>query len=234
MATLVSAIRTKVRLRLEEPVAKFWSNEELDDIIIDGTRDLWRDIADLKAEHFMATPEDVVLQANSAVLTNVPVDVHKIIMIAPLDLTSNSANNGLIFKPADFNSDNFQSSLSRSAIDPANDCVYYAITSQGSPVGAPIIRVAPKVNSDVALAFAYVPTLPAMTSGSIVPIPGEADNALVAWGVAFARAKEREDRAPDANWLSIYATEKTHLLQSLGLRQYQEPSFSQALFESYW
>jgi hypothetical protein len=79
-----------------------------------------------------------------------------------------------------------------------------------------------------------VPTLGDLTTNDFVPIPGEADNALVAWTVAFAHAKEREDRAPDANWLSIFSTEKQHLLQSLGLRQYQEPQYVQAQFEDYW
>lgn len=234
MATSISTIETLIRQRLEEPTPKFWSSAEIVDIIIAGVKDLWRDIADLKQEHFMSIAEDVSLQANSAILTNVPVDVHKIIMITPLDLSESSSNKGLLFRPAEYNSDTFQSSLSRTAIDPASDVIHYAITSQGSPVGAPVIRVAPQVTSAITLSFAYVPTLSALSSGSTVPIPGEADNALIAWGVAFARAKEREDRAPDANWLSIYATEKSHLLQSLGLRQYQEPSFADAMFEAYW
>ena len=73
-----------------------------------------------------------------------------------------------------------------------------------------------------------------MTSASNNPIPGESDNAVVAWTVAYARAKEREDRSPDPNWLAVYATEKQHLLQSLGLRQLQEPEFADAMFMSYW
>ena len=57
---------------------------------------------------------------------------------------------------------------------------------------------------------------------------------MVAWTVAFARAKEREDLSPDPGWLAIYSTEKQHLLQSLGLRQYHEPSYVNAIFEEYW
>jgi len=57
---------------------------------------------------------------------------------------------------------------------------------------------------------------------------------LIAWTVAFARAKESEDRSPDPNWLSVYATEKAHLLGSLGLRQLQEPEFAQAMFSEFW
>lgn len=234
MATLVSEIETKVRLRLNEPVARFWSSDELVGIINAGVKDLWRDIADLKQEHFMTIDEDVTMEANTGTLTDVPSDVHKIIMIAPLDLTESGSNQGLQFRPTDYNSNAFQSSLARNAIDPTNDVIYYAITTQGSPVGAPVIRVAPKVNSEVELSFAYVPTLSTLTAVSNVPIPGECDNALIAWTVAFARAKELDSRAPDPSWLTIYTSEKAHLLQSLGLRQYQEPSFSEALFAEYW
>jgi hypothetical protein len=86
----------------------------------------------------------------------------------------------------------------------------------------------------VSLRFVYVPTLATMTAASTVPIPGEADNALIAWTVAYARAKERDDRSPDPGWLTVYATEKQHLLQSLGLRQLQEPEYVKAMFEEYW
>ncbi len=56
----------------------------------------------------------------------------------------------------------------------------------------------------------------------------------MAWTVAFARAKERDDRSPDPNWLAVYATEKSHLLESLGLRQYQEPTYVEAIYNNYW
>jgi hypothetical protein len=235
MATLISGIEGQVRLRLNEITPRFWTSAELTEIIIAGIRDLWRDIADLKQEHYLTVDEtNVFLDANSSQLSGVPVDVHKVVMIAPRDLTTSSTNGGLMFKPVDFNSDLFQSSKGRAAIDATNDVICYAITAQGSPVAAPVIRTAPEVTSVVNLSFAYVPTLGPLTSGSTVPIPGEADNALVAWTVAFARAKESEDRSPDANWLSIFATEKQHLLQSLGLRQYQEPTFVSAMYEEYW
>lgn len=234
MATLISAIETKVRLRLEEPVAKFWSSDELVGIIADGIRDLWRDVVDLKQEHFITISTSVTCPANTATLASVPTDVHKIIMITPSNVSESSPNVGLFFRPADYNSDYFQNALTRPAVDPSNTVVFYAITGQGAPVGAPTLRVAPQTTSAVTLSFAYVPTLGTLTSASTVPIPGEADNALVAWAVAYARAKEREDRSPDPNWLGVYATEKAHLLKSLDLRQYQEPGFAAAVFEGYW
>lgn len=234
MATLISAIETKVRLRLEEPTAKFWSSDELVGIIADGCRDLWRDVVDLKQEHYITISTSVTLAANTATMSSVPTDVHKIIMITPSDVSADSDNVGLTFKPADYNSKYFQDALTNDAVTPTNTIIYYAITGQGAPVGAPTIRVAPQVDSAVTLSFAYVPTLGSLTASSNVPIPGEADNALVAWTVAYARAKEREDRSPDPNWLQVYATEKAHLLKSLELRQLQEAAFVEAMFETYW
>ena len=234
MATLISEIETKVRLRLEEPTAKFWSSAELVGIIADGIRDLWRDIVDLKQEHFITISTNVALAASTATLSSVPTDVHKIVMITPLDVTDDSANVDLVFRPADYNSDDFQNALSMDAVDPNNNVIYYAITGSGGPVAAPTIFIAPQVTSALTLKFAYVPVLAPMVAASTVPIPGEVDNALVAWTVAYARAKEREDRAPDPGWLGIYATEKAHIVKSLGVRQYQEPVKADAFFANYW
>jgi hypothetical protein len=217
---------------LTEP---FWSSDELIAIENNGIKDLWRDIADLKQEHYLTVDTtNVTLDANATSLTGVPADVHKIVMIEPLDLSVNGSNHGLLFKPLPYYNNTFQLARSKDPIDPVNDTIYYDIHGQGSPVSAPTIRIAPKVTSQVKLSFVYVPTLTLKAAGDQVPIPAEADNALIAWTVAFARAKESEDRSPDAAWLSIYAAEKAHLLQSLGLRQYQEPSFCDAMFQEYW
>lgn len=213
----------------------FWSSAELIDLVNAGIRDLWRDIVDLKQEHYLTIDiTNVTLAASTSTLTGVPTDVHKVYMIEPLDTSESATNHGLVFIPRDYNSGEFQAARSRSAIDPTNNIIYYAIHSQGAPVGAPTIEVAPQVTSVVSLRFCYVPTLATLTSAGAVPIPGEADNALIAWTVAFARAKEREDRSPDPSWIAVFATEKLHLLQSLGLRNYQEPSYVDAVWASYW
>lgn len=235
MPTQISSIVSKARKRLIEDTASFWTDDELRDICIDGIKDLWRDIVDLKQEHYLVTnTTDVTYPANTTTLIGVPTNVHKLYMIEPTDTTANSTNVGLTFQPLDYNHKDFIRSRTLDAISPANSSIYYAISGQGAPVNAPTITCAPKVDSDVPVAFTYVPTLGAMDENSFVPIPGEADNALVAWTVSYARSKEREDRAPDQGWLAIYATEKQHLLQSLGLREYQEPSVAIALFEEYW
>lgn len=235
MATQISTIETLVRRQLVEATASFWSSAELVDITIAGIRDLWRDIVDLKQEHYLNVDEvNVSLEVSTATLSGVPTDVHKVYLIEPRDTTPDSANSNLYFSPLDYNHKRFIGARTRDAIDPTNDVIYYAITSQGSPVNAPVIRVAPQVTSRVPITFSYVPTLGILTSSSIVPIPGEADNALVAWTIAYARSKQREDGSPDPNWISIYSTEKQHLMESLGVRQYQELQFVDAMFEEYW
>lgn len=235
MATQISDIETQARRHLNEPEPAFWSSIELTDIINRGIKDLWRDIVDLKQEHFLTIDStNVTFPANSTTLSGVPTDIHKVYLIEPRDLSTTGTNVGLSFLPMDYNDHTFQLARGQAPIDPTNAVIYYAVTGQGGPVNAPTIFAAPQVTSAVNISFGYVPVLSAKTSGDVVPIPGESDNALIAWTVAFARAKEREDRGPDPGWLRTYATEKQHLLQSLGLRDYQENTFVGAVFEQYW
>ena len=236
MPSKLSDIETLVRqTTLIESSPNFWSSAELISLINLGIKDLWRDIVDLKQEHYLTIDTtNVTLPASSSVMVGVPKDVHKVYMIEPRDMSENGSNHGLLFQPRDYNSEAFQMARSTENMDPSNGIIYYAVHKQGAPVDAPEVRVAPQVTSAVNIAFCYVPTLATLPADGIVPIPGEADNALVAWTVAFARAKESESRAPDPSWLAIYATEKAHLLQSLGLRQYQEPTYVDALWSGYW
>jgi hypothetical protein len=114
--------------------------------------------------------------------------------------------------------------------------IYYTLTGAGAPNSAPVVRTAPQINSAIDLRFVYVPTLGvasySVNSGN--PIPGESDNAIVAWIVAFARSRERDDNAPDPAWLAVYATEKQSLLTRLTPRQTQEPEYAEGMFEEYW
>lgn len=237
MATLISTIESQARIRLEEITPRFWTSAELTAIIIAGIKDLWREIANLKQEHFLTVDNtNVTLAANTATLTGVPSDVHKIYLIEPRDVSATGTSRDLVFLPLDYNHPDFRNARARDAFDVGgNDTIFYAITDQGSPVAAPTVRIAPQVTSTVNLTLVYVPTISsALTGASNVPIPGEADNALVAWTVAYARAKEREDRAPDPAWIQLYAGERNRLLASLGLRQLQEPEFVDAMFSDYW
>ena len=69
----------------------------------------------------------------------------------------------------------------------------------------------------------------------INPVPGGSDNALKAWTIAYANAKEGPQgaRIPDAGWLAVYATEKQTILTRLTPRQEQEPDVVDGLFDNY-
>lgn len=235
MPAKVLDIEVLARRHLIEVTPKFWTSQELQDITAAGIRDLWRDIADLKQEHFLTLNKtDVSLPASSEQMLGVPSDVHKVYLIEPRSIIESSSNVGLQFMPLSYHHRTFQLARTRGAIDPTNDTIWYHVSTPGGPTGAPVIRCAPQVTSQVLLTFGYVPVLGDFTANTVIPIPGESTNALVAWTVAFARAKESEDHAPDANWIAVYATEKQHLLQSLGLRQYQEPVYVDATYQEYW
>lgn len=234
MATKIADIEVIARRQLRETVANFWSSLELTDIIAAGIRDMWRDIADLKQGHFTRINNtDMYMDTGVAVLRGVPADIHKVFLIEARDMSETSGNVGLTFTPLPYHHHTFQSARTQGNVDASNNVIYYAILQPGGPVVAPEIRVAPTSTSIVPLTIGYVPVLGDLVTGSIVPIPGESTNALVAWTTAFARAKEREDGSPDPNLLAVYATEKQHILESLGQRQYQEPSYVDAVFEEY-
>lgn len=235
MASTLHDIETAARQQLEELKPSFWTSDELIGIINRGIKDLWRATVDLKQEHYLKiNTNDVKYPADTDQMVGLPNDVHKVYLVEALNNGDNDANRGLVFTPKDYNHDDFRSARTLSSVDPTNEQIYYAITSQGGPVGQPIIYCAPQVTSEVSIRFCYVPTLGLLASSDIVPIPGESDNALIAWTLAFARAKERENKAPDESQLAVYSTEKQQILQSLGLRQYQEPQYVEAVFASYW
>jgi len=250
MASRFTDVLPLVRQRLIETTATFWTDSELFNMMFLGARDLWRDIVDLKQDHYikidavnMSLPASTntstspsELPLSNFMVVGVPNDIHKIINIEPTNNQFGGSNYGLMFRPLSFQHETFVFLRTQAPIQPTNDVVYYNLHNPGGPVGAPDIFFAPQVTSKVNLAVAYVPTLGNFdsTGNDIIPIPGEADNAIIAWTVAFARAKERDDRSPDPNWLAVYATEKQHLLQSLGIRQYQELPTADAMFSQYW
>lgn len=216
----------------------FWTDSELLDYAKRGVTDLWAAILDLHQEHFLTIDEtNVSLAASASSLTGVPSDVFRVHLIEPRDTSSDNSARNVRFVPRDYNSPDAQNARAESALDPTGETViYYSIIGAGSPVAAPTIKVAPQLSSAMTLRFVYVPALAVdgYASTSSNPIPGEADNAVIAWTVAFARGKEREDRSPDPGWLSIYSTEKQSLLTRLTPRQTQEPDYVEGMFEGYW
>lgn len=236
MSTTLAEIEVLVRDKLNEPTPKFWSSAELRRDMKSCQKDLWRAIVDLKGEHYLTiTTDRVSVVSGQTDLIGVPTDVHKVYNVEVADPSVSSSTSKLFFTPLDWNHKLFASARSHATLDPqAGGEIYYAIIGQGAPVGAPTIKIAPLLSTDVALSFAYVPTINTIDDDDYIHIPGEADNAIVAWTIAYSRAKEREDRAPDPAWLAIYATEKRNLLQSLGLRQYQEVQVADGMFSELW
>lgn len=235
MENQIKHVQTLVRRQLNELTPKFWTEEELHDIILQGIRDLWKDIVNLKQEHFLKLDDhNVVLKSGEHKLSGVPKDVHKIYLIEPRDPSLNGGNNGVVFEFKDRNHNTFKAAQALDSVDPSMVTIYFCPTGAGGPDGETVIYCAPSVTSDLNILFGYIPTLVDLQPTDPIPIPGESSNALVAWTLAYARAKERDDRGPDPTWLQVYMTEKTHILEALGVRQYQDPQYADALFEEYW
>lgn len=216
-----------------------WSSAELIDIANKGIKDLWGAIIDLHQEHFLTTDiTNVSLAASGVTLSGVPTDVFRVYLIEPKNTTSTGTNRDVMFVPKSQNAKEFVYARSLSAVDPTQPQVYfYDVSQAGAPVGAPTIHIAPSVSSALAagtIRFIYIPILAAVASSGDNPIPGESDQALIAYIVAFARAKEREDRSPDPNWLAIYANEKNSILVRLTPRQEQEPDVVAGFWEDEW
>lgn len=232
MATTLDTIVAMARVHLIEPTASFWSDAELVQHAILGIQDLWRSIIDNYEDYFLTIDETNVSQdANATSLTGVPTDVFRVKGIEPRTLAG--APN-VIYWPLDFCHADFLRARAESASEASSKTIYYDLIGTAAPISGPTIRVAPAITSDLPLRLIYIPTLAAMTGASTNPIPGESDNAVMAWTIAYARAKEREDRAPDSEWLAVYGTEKQHLLQALSPRQDDENDFAEAMFEPYW
>lgn len=233
MATTVQTILDIARRHLVETSASFWTDAELIALMNRGMRDLWRAINDNYQDYFLTVDvTNVSLAADGTTLTGVPSDVSIVRGIEPRVL---STYPDLLFRPKNYNHPEFIGARAQPAFNPSEGgVIFYAIGGAGGPVAAPTIYVAPAITSAVPLRLIYIPVLTEKVAGDNNPIPGESDNALVCWTVAYARAKEREDRAPDPEWLTLYGTEKTNLLVSLTPRQHDEEEVTEAVFEPYW
>lgn len=217
---------------------KFWSDDELLSIALRGTTDLWAAVVDLHQEHFLTVDETNVSMAASATqLTGVPTDVFRIYLIEPRDTTSSGSNPFVVFVPRAYNHQEFINARAYPTTSPIGGLnIFFDMTGAGSPQGAPVVLIAPKVDTAMNLRFVYIPVLGVQQYNIHTdnPIPGESDHALIAWIVSYARAKEREDRSPDPAWMAVYATEKQSLLMRMAPRQEQEAQVVDGVFDSYW
>lgn len=217
----------------------FWSSAELLDWMNHAFKDLWRSIIDLHQDHFQTVDTtNVSLSASTASLSGVPSDVFRVLLIEPTNTTSTGSYKDLEFVPKDYNSPAFITARRIGDQDPnTGGVIYYAISQAGPPVGTVTVHVAPTLSSALSaggIRFVYIPMLAAVAAGGNNPIPGESDNAVIAWTIAYALSKDRDDRMPDPSWISIYATEKQAMLTALTPRQEQEPEVVEALFGSWW
>lgn len=216
----------------------FWADTELLNIAVRGTTDLWAAIMDLDQGHFQTIDTtDVSLQANATQLSGVPNDVFRIDLIEPVDTTSLGPTSRIAFVPRAYNHREFINARALTARDPTTGVnIFYCLSTAGPPAAAPIILTAPVMTATILCRLVYVPVLGggSFGLGSINPIPGESDHALIAWTVAYARARERDDHSPDPAWLAVYATEKASLVTRLTPRQTQEMQVASGVFDDYW
>jgi hypothetical protein len=233
MSTLLSALVTIVRRHLNEPTASFWSDAELGDHMNLGIKDLWRALNDNYQDFFLTNDiTNVSMVAGASTLSGIPADVATVRGIEPRDLTTFG---NIRFQYRNYMDPVFQAARSRAASDPyQGGTIYFSIAGAGAPVSAPTIYVSPPLSSTLLLRLVYVPTLATVALGTANPIPFESDEALVAWTVAYALAKRKESQTPDAEWISIYGTEKSHILTAATPRQTQDEELTEALFEPYW
>lgn len=235
MATTFATLIASVRTKLDEGSAVYWTDAEILAHLQNGAKDLWRRINDLYENHFVTLDTtNMTIAADAYTVTGVPADVYRIVEIEPRTLGESSTTPGLIFKPKDYQRPEFREARARGSVSPTNQIVYYTLFNAGGPVAAPTIRIAPALSAAVNLTVLYVPTLDNtdMTSADDNPVPGESDNALVAWATAYCRARETDSRAPDPEWLAVYATEKANLIEQIGPRQIQEVETVDGLFEN--
>lgn len=232
-ATLIEQLVALARVKLIETDPSFWTDDELVADCQEGIKDLWGAILLQNQEHFFTiNDDDVSFPANSDTLTGVPDDVHKVLLIEPRDVSSSGAFRDMRFVPKRYNSPEHRANRRRDPQVPTGPLTCtYAITGAGGPVASANIYVAPQVTTAVPLTLTYIPSAPRVAADDDNPVPGESDNALVAWIVAYARAKERPDRTPDPGWLAIYGTEKQAVLKRVEPRQAQEPQTVKGVFD---
>lgn len=234
MSTLLSVPIAQARGTLLETSANFWTDAELLEHAVQGCKQLWRKIIDLHEGHFQTIDDtNVTLAASTATLTGVPADCFRVESIELRDLTSTASIQNTVFSPKKKNHPDWQSARALGSVDPTGREFYYDLRNAGSPVAAPAIDIAPMALSTVNLRLIYVHVLGTLTAASTNPIPGESDHAIYAWIVAHARAKEREKRDPDPEWLAVFATDQDQLLTALTPRQTQEPEFVEGMFEGW-
>ncbi len=236
MATLMSTLVSRARQTLLEPAEVtdgFWTDAELLAHGNAAIKNLWQAIIDLYHDHFVTRDvTNMSIAAGGTSITGVPTDLFRVLLIRPRTVGSSSSNQGLIFKPCpSITHPHFVQAQAGRNISPRNSVIYYVVINAGAPVAAPTILLAPGVSSAVLLEVDYIPVLADVLLAGANPIPGESDKAITEYIIAFARAKEKEDRGPDPEHLSVYATEKRAMLIALAPRSEQDVDVVMGMWE---
>lgn len=228
MATFQTLI-DRARKTLVEETASFWTDAELLAHGINGAKDLWKAIIDVYQDHFFEiNATSVSIVANQSTLSGVPTDCFRIKAIEP---RVPSSYTNLFFFPKDWGHADFKSARTMPAQDPTGIVFLYDLVGPGPPIAAPLVWIGPQSTSNVDLTIGYIKSVSdSLTTASANPIPGETDKAIEAYIIAYARAKEREDRSPDPEWLAIYGTEKANVMVAVTPRQEDEPDVVEDLF----
>lgn len=232
MPTTINTIITRARRALNETTARFWSDAELLDLAQMGIEDLWKAVKATNKKHLITSTTSTI--SASTAYFYAPDNIAD---IYGLEVTNPSTNVNLHFKKADYFSGEFQQARFADATEARECVVLYDIFGPGGNASSTstTIQIAPKLSTAVNVTLYYVPTPSSASTSSNNPIPGASDNALIAWVIAFARAREREDRAPDSEWLAVYNTEKQNLLTSvLDPRDKSEEVYVEGMFEQLW
>lgn len=227
--TTLNTIIYRARETLLEDTPSFWTDAELFAHAIDAAKDLWKAIIDVYQDHFLTiNVTSVSVVANQSTLSGVPSDCFRVKSIEPRVPASYP---NMFFRPKDWGHTQFVAARALEAQDPTGNVFLYDLVGPGPPIAAPDIWIGPQSRSNVNLTLAYIAAVSSsLTTSSTNPIPGETDKAIEAWIIAHARAKEREDRSPDPEWLAIYGTEKANLLVVVTPRQEDEPDVVDDLF----
>lgn len=239
MSTTIKSILTQVRAQLIEPTARFWTDAELTSIMRLGVQDMWGAILDLHADYyFKINDTTMVLRQNDAYISGIPGDCFRLTLIEPRDTSVTGNGHQVLFVPRKYNHPDFIIARTLDPQDPNSlpaRQIYYQIVGLGPPSEPMKIVTAPVLSQDLLLRVTYNQTIwpDSDNAPETNPLPGECDNALKAWTLAYARAKETDGRTPDAGWLSIYSAEKQNTLVRLTPREEQEPEIVEDLFQGY-
>lgn len=233
MATTLQSIITDARVQLNEPVANFWQDSELLGYLNRGIKDVRRHINQTHQNYVFQIDTAVSAAAGDTELANVPTDLGKVLLLEPADLNDTPLN--VVHRR--WQHSDFQSARHIEAQDPshARD-LFYTVTGIGAPGGtAPVIRIAPALTRAVTFHLAYEPVPANLTLTDNVPIPGDADQALIEWVCAYALGRERGDSTPDAKRLQNYNGEVAKILVAIAPRDESEPEVVEGMFEGgYW